>query len=51
MTPPFALQVSLAAFVLALFALLIGRPGSFAWFLLFSMAALTEFLTEEDDGC
>ena len=46
--PPLALQVALAAFVLALAATLMGRAGSFAWCLILSMAALLEFLAEDE---
>ena len=42
--PPLALQVSLAAFVLALVAALTGQPASFAWLCLLSTAALDALL-------
>ena len=48
--PPLALQVALAAFVLGFIAILMGRAGSFAWCMILSMAALLEFLAEEDEG-
>ena len=46
--PPAELQTALAAFVLGLVALLMGHIGSFAWFWLLSMAALTLFLSTEE---